>query len=58
MPFADIAALPAHTAVARALTRGKPSRFRPGDTLWDLAIAHRTTIQAIVDKNRLGRGAP
>lgn len=57
MPFADIAALPAHTAVAPvAATPWETVTVRPGDTLWDLAIAHRTTIQTIVDKNRLSRG--
>ena len=53
MPFADVAALalPAHTAVAPvAATPWKTVTVRPGDTLWDLAIAHRTTIQTIVDE--------
>lgn len=57
MPFADIAALPAHIAVAPvAATPWETVTVRPGDTLWGLAIAHRTTIQTIVDKNRLSRG--
>ena len=30
---------------------------QPGDTLWDLALANRTTPAAIVAKNRLPRGA-
>ena len=56
MPFADVAALalPAHAAVAPvAATPWKTVTVRPGDTLWHLAIAHHTTIQAIVEKNRL-----
>jgi len=59
MPFADVAALalPAHIAVAPvATTPWQTVTVRPGDTLWDLAIAHRSTIQTIVDKNRLSRG--
>ncbi|WP_330473595.1 lytic transglycosylase [Terrabacter sp. C0L_2] len=59
MPFADVAALalPAHAAVAPvATTPWKTVTVRPGDTLWHLAIAHRTTVHAIVEKNRLTRG--
>jgi LysM repeat protein len=59
MPFADVAALalPAHAAVAPvAATPWKTVTVRPGDTLWHLAIAHHTTIQAIVEKNRLSAG--
>ena len=59
MPFADVAALalPAHSAVAPvATTPWKTVTVRPGDTLWQLAIAHRSTIQAIVEKNRLSGG--
>jgi len=59
MPFADVAALalPAHAAVAPvASSSWKTVTVRPGDTLWHLSIAHRTTIQAIVEKNRLSRG--
>jgi LysM repeat protein len=59
MPFADVAALalPAHSAVAPvATTPWKTVTVRPGDTLWHLAIAHRSTIYAIVEKNRLSRG--
>ena len=59
MPFADVAALalPAHAAVAPvAATPWKTVTVRPGDTLWHLAIAHHTTIQAIVEKNRLTAG--
>ena len=59
MPFADVAALalPAHTTVAPvAATPWETVTVRPGDTLWDLAIAHRSTIQAIVEKNQLSGG--
>jgi LysM repeat protein len=59
MPFADVAALalPAHAAVAPvATTPWKTITVRPGDTLWHLAIGHHTTVQALVEKNRLGRG--
>ncbi|GAA2746565.1 hypothetical protein GCM10009868_32530 [Terrabacter aerolatus] len=59
MPFADVTALapPAHTAVAPvATTPWTTVTVRPGDTLWHLAIAHRSTIQAIVEKNRLSGG--
>jgi LysM repeat protein len=59
MPFADVAALalPAHAAVAPvAATPWETVTVRPGDTLWDLAIAHRSTIQAIVEKNQLSGG--
>lgn len=59
MPFADVAALalPAHAAVAPvAATPWKTVTVRPGDTLWHLAIANHTTVQALVEKNRLSRG--
>lgn len=59
MPFADVAALalPAHAAVAPvATTPWKTVTVRPGDTLWHLAIANHTTVQALVEKNRLSRG--
>ena len=59
MPFADVAALalPAHATVAPvAATPWETVTVRPGDTLWDLAIAHRSTIQAIVEKNQLSGG--
>ncbi len=56
MPFADVAALalPAHAAVAPvAATPWKTVTVRPGDTIWHLALANHTTVQAIVEKNRL-----
>ncbi len=59
MPFADVAALaqPAHATVAPvAATPWETVTVRPGDTLWDLAIAHRSTIQAIALKNQLSGG--
>src|SRR6476659_1075181 len=59
MPFADVAALaaPAHAAVAPvAATPWKTVTVRPGDTLWQLAITNHTTVQALVEKNRLARG--
>ena len=59
MPLADVAALalPAHAAVAPvAATPWKTVTVRPGDTLWHLAVAHHTTVRAIVAKNRLALG--
>ncbi len=59
MPFADVAALaqPPHAVVVPvSTTTWKTIAVRPGDTLWHLAIAHRTTVRALVDKNRLPAG--
>ncbi|GAA2152161.1 LysM domain-containing protein [Humibacillus xanthopallidus] len=60
MPFAvDVAALvtPPHAVVAAAAqTTWTTVTVREGDTLWDLAITHRTTVAAIVAKNRLPLG--
>ena len=59
MPFADVAALaqPPHAVVVPvSTTPWKTIAVRPGDTLWHLAIAHRTTVRALVDKNRLAAG--
>ncbi|MFM6848497.1 MAG: LysM peptidoglycan-binding domain-containing protein [Terrabacter sp.] len=59
MPFADVAALavPAHAVVAPvAATPWKTITVRPGDTLWDLAIANHTSVRAIAQKNRLAIG--
>ena len=65
MPFAaDVAALvtPPHAVVAPAKqTAWTTITVRSGDTLWALAIKHRTTTAAIVTKNRLAarwRGHP
>ena len=58
MPFADVAAL-AQTppAVVIPVTAGpwKTITVRPGDTVWQLAITHHTTVPALVEKNRLAR---
>lgn len=59
MPIAaDIATLapPPHALVAplaAVTTSWKTIVVRPGDTLWDLAIRHHTTSQALAAKNRL-----
>ncbi len=45
---------------AAVLTAGAPSviRITSGDTLWDLARTHGTTVQALIDLNKLpGHGA-
>ncbi len=58
MPFADVAALAQPHAVV-ALVRPQTWTtivVRPDDTLWDLAIAHHTTVSALVEKNRLAGG--
>ena len=43
-------------ALAVVVTAGAPSviTVRPGDTLWDLARTHGTTVQALRDANGLG----
>ena len=60
MPFAaDVAALatPPHAVVAAtAQPVWTTVTVRSGDTLWALALKHRTTTAAIVAKNRLARG--
>jgi len=60
MPFAaDVAALvtPPHALVAPAQqTAWTTITVRSGDTLWALAIKHRTTTAAIATKNRLAGG--
>ncbi|TQM63012.1 LysM peptidoglycan-binding domain-containing protein [Humibacillus xanthopallidus] len=59
MPFAaDVATLvtPPHAVVAAPRTTWSTVTVRSGDTLWDLAITHRTTVAAIVAKNRLPHG--
>jgi LysM repeat protein len=59
MPLADVATLapPTHAVVVLAQVQTWTTVVvRPGDTLWDLAIAHHTTVTAIVEKNRLAGG--
>lgn len=58
MPFADAAALPppAHVLFAPTAVTWRSITVRPGDTIWDLAIAHRTTPEALIAKNRLRAG--
>ena len=59
MPFADVAALaqPPHAVVVPvSTTPWKTIAVRPGDTLWDLALSHHTTVRALVEKNRLAAG--
>lgn len=58
MPVAVDAALvqPLHAVVRPAGTRWHTVRVRPGDTIWDLALKHRTTVRALVEKNRLRHG--
>ena len=60
MPFAaDVAALvtPPHALVAPAQqTAWTTVTVRSGDTLWALALKHRTSTEAIVTKNRLAHG--
>lgn len=57
MPFAADLALvapPAHViAPPSAATVWRPVIVKPGDTIWQLAITHRTTPTAIVAKNGL-----
>lgn len=47
--------LTALLAVAAVLTAGAPTviRVRPGDSLWELARRHQTTVAALVDLNDL-----
>lgn len=59
MPIADVAQLapPTHVVFApQAARTWRQITVRPGDTIWDLAIAHRTTPQALVARNRLAAG--
>ncbi|MGN6752251.1 MAG: LysM peptidoglycan-binding domain-containing protein [Intrasporangium sp.] len=58
MPLAADAALaqPPHVVVVAAATRWHTVTVRPGDTIWQLAIDHHATVQALVEKNRLARG--
>ena len=55
----DVAQLspPAHVLFTEQAARTwRTVVVRPGDTLWDLALANRTTPAAIVAKNRLAAG--
>jgi LysM repeat protein len=60
MPLvADLAALatPPHAYTAPANANGwKPVIVRPGDTVWQLAATHRSTVEALVARNGLTRG--
>ena len=59
MPVADVAALapPPHAVIAPARTSTWSTVVvRPGDTLWDLAITHHTTVASLVERNRLAGG--
>lgn len=59
MPLAAVVALaqPPHAVVVPVTTTPwKTVTVRPGDTLWDLAIAHHTTVAALVEKNHLSQG--
>ncbi|GAA6525738.1 LysM peptidoglycan-binding domain-containing protein [Intrasporangium sp. DVR] len=59
MLAADVAQLapPAHAVFAEQAARTwRAITVRPGDTIWDLALAHRTTPGALVAKNRLAAG--
>ena len=59
MPFADVTTLaqPPHAVVAPvATTPWTVVTVRRGDTLWDIAVRHRTSVAALVEKNRLAGG--
>jgi LysM repeat protein len=57
MPLAaDAPAQPPHAVVTAAATRWQPVTVRPGDTIWQLAVDHHTTVTALVEKNRLSGG--
>ncbi|EWS99970.1 peptidoglycan-binding LysM [Intrasporangium oryzae NRRL B-24470] len=58
MPFADSTAVtpPAHVLFAPKAVTWRSVTVRPGDTVWDLAIAHHTTPEALVARNRLPLG--
>ncbi|MDV3221575.1 LysM peptidoglycan-binding domain-containing protein [Intrasporangium sp.] len=59
MLAADVAHLapPAHVVHAQQAARTwRTIVVRPGDTIWDLAIAHGTTPGALVARNRLAAG--
>lgn len=58
MPLAADLALtqPPHAVVITATTTWKSVTVKPGDSVWALAMAHRTTVDALVSKNQLPRG--
>ena len=58
MPLAADVALvqPPHAVVTAAASRWHTVLVRPGDTIWQLAIDHHTTVGELVAKNRLPRG--
>lgn len=58
MPLAADAALvqPPHAVHMAAASRWQTVTVRPGDTIWQLAVDHHTTPEALVEKNRLPRG--
>ncbi len=60
MPFAvdlaQVAPAPHVIAPPAAATVWRPVVVRPGDTVWQLAITHRTTPDAIAAKNQLRNG--
>jgi LysM repeat protein len=58
MLAADVAQLapPAHVVFAQGARTWRAILVRPGDTIWDLALAHGTTAGALVAKNRLAAG--
>jgi LysM repeat protein len=49
-------AQPPHAFVIAATTTWKSVTVQPGDSVWALAVAHRTTVEALVSKNDLPRG--
>lgn len=58
MPLAaDLAvAQPPHAVVIAATNTWKSVTVQPGDSVWALAVAHGTTVEALVAKNDLPRG--
>lgn len=58
MPLAADLALtqPPHAVVITATTTWKSVTVKPGDSVWALAMAHGTTVDALVSKNQLPRG--
>lgn len=59
-PVADLAAtaMPHQSVTAPVHANGwRPIRVEPGDTLWQLAVDHRTTVAALRARNGLGQGS-